>query len=310
VSSYIVRSVWLLVLALSLLIPGIDGIKAQQDCIEGTDLCRPEPIPCETDADCPDSLICEIACPESSVVGMPDSGVSVSDGGVRVLDGGGVEISLCAGPTVGECVLEEVFCETDEECEANYTCAVTGTAKSCGSGGLAIQPTPDCPPGAECGPEPEPIPEQCELLEERTCVPRQFPCETDGDCPDGWSCIDFSFFPPNPEQDGYQGPPWWYTGEEKVAVACMPEGWTTMLARLTHEGGGAVDIRADGSGEQGGPGDSGESGESTQPEDDSGEGKDDGGCSVTSGRGTSFFWIPVIGAVLVVRMVRRRAPRL
>lgn len=95
----------------------------------------------------------------------------------------------CEAPDAQFCV--PAACETDSDCGAGMAC--TEYTSSCEQGDS--EPTPDCPPGAECG-KPEPgfaptPPEECAPSTQLLCTPHwQLPCDVADDCGPGFDCVE------------------------------------------------------------------------------------------------------------------------
>lgn len=128
-------------------------------CVDGR--CVPPALECESDADCPDGQVCEMACWDCDPA-MPD----------------------CVPGCEGHCVpAPPPQCETDADCPAGFACLVECWAPGCD------------PSTGECPPECDPATGQCDEYCQGYCVPRQEPeCVTDDDCiyPDGQTgqCIE------------------------------------------------------------------------------------------------------------------------
>lgn len=82
--------------------------------------------------------------------------------------------SLSIASSVGA---QESECATDSDCEHGYECVVTGAS----AGGCAVSP---CMPGEDC---PEPVCEDIEVQEYRSCVPSRS-CAADDDCAENMVC--------------------------------------------------------------------------------------------------------------------------
>jgi len=121
---------------------------------------------CDTDADCPDGLTCEVvggtactspACPPGEE--CPDP-------------------APCEPEEFRECVPGP--CETDSDCGEGLKC-FTVSGEVCTDSDVA------CEPGTDCFVAPEP---ECEPYEESLCAPEWIgPCETDADCGTGLTCV-------------------------------------------------------------------------------------------------------------------------
>ncbi len=263
--------------------------------------CEPAPISCETDADCPSPLVCELGdCPPSV------SGDTSED---------------CAAATRGECIFELAECASDADCNAGYECAVMEGLRRCSVDVAA--PMPDCAAGTECPmPMPEPSEPECEPVEQRMCFPKEVPCDTDGDCDDGWSCFDFSSIRDMETEDGYLGPPWWSKGEPGVAVACMPHGLIAVFeGHADAEGSNGSESLGtsgyDANSSEGEPvfmpgsaaSDAPSAEEEQDADEEGGDEDDDGGCSIGRSGDASPSQMMAWGVLLALIVVRRRRRR-
>jgi hypothetical protein len=82
----------------------------------------------------------------------------------------------------GQCVYEEMACDSDRECPEGFTCEIM-----CVGGGVTCDPDdPNCAPDDTCDPTTGECHEECF----GRCVPRPEPgCQSDADCPQGYVCL-------------------------------------------------------------------------------------------------------------------------
>ncbi|MFC1610583.1 hypothetical protein ACFL6C_06470 [Myxococcota bacterium] len=129
---------------------------------------------CLTDADCPDSLLCEevgaTSCP------VPDC-----------------REDPCPEPAPCETEIHHAcvpgVCETDADCGAGLLC-LTFEDRSCHSS--PVDMPDDCPPEGPCEPNPsEQEPPECQTISVTVCAPPYMAeCADDADCGDGFGCVE------------------------------------------------------------------------------------------------------------------------
>jgi hypothetical protein len=140
------------------------------------------PAHCQVNQDCAAGMVCheyaeacavtDCACPPDA----PDCGCGTT---------------TCDPKTVSMCTPVYLLpCDTATDCGAGFTCQAQ---ESCSCGGSAGAPTPGAAPEPAGGQPPmdaaAPIPPdcQCEPAPNR-CIPNEIACQTDANCPAGWSC--------------------------------------------------------------------------------------------------------------------------
>lgn len=260
-------------------------------CLEGEECppCEPEeqhfcaPADCDTDADCPDHMLCNSYetrdCPEET-------------------------------PTCSET-------DTEEECSAKWAAweaqCVPGEAKECTPRWyLPCEVASDCGAGFECvqgescsvaGSDPEqakrdaasdaPVDVVCTPTEERYCQMIEQACESDSDCLENWSCAE------NPEgvcwADAEGGSGCEPADPAKICQPPQPDGYVTLAAQTDvvedTVGAGAPATATDGepTGQTGAPLDLVPSEEPAQSEA--------AGCSAANGSAgsSSGMWAAALG---------------
>jgi hypothetical protein len=82
----------------------------------------------------------------------------------------------------GQCIYEELACDADDQCPEGFVCEIV-----CVGGGIACDPDdPNCAPDDTCDPATGECYEECF----GRCVPVQEPgCQSDSDCPPGYTCL-------------------------------------------------------------------------------------------------------------------------
>jgi len=82
----------------------------------------------------------------------------------------------------GQCVYEELACDSDDQCPEGYICEIV-----CVGGGTTCDPDdPNCAPDDNCDPATGECYEECF----GRCVPQSEPgCQSDADCPPGYTCL-------------------------------------------------------------------------------------------------------------------------
>jgi hypothetical protein len=250
-----------------------------------TGYCYTPPTPCESDADCDEYLSC-------AVTAGTDCAVS-SDGSMTC-------------PTVEPvkyCSIGSVSCTTDDECPREFECVETMTCLliACAEGET------DCP-------------DPCAPSGEKQCQPKEIECAETADCPSDWSCAGnyiescsggTSSGPgTEPGSDDAPSAGGAATGgpttdappdevtctREPAAGVCQPNAWngesiaySDDILEVGAEGDGAANPTA------APPGD-----------DDSGNVRAGGGCSVARGhQPLDFTW--VLGLLLALPLIRRRS---
>jgi hypothetical protein len=121
-------------------------------------------------------------------------------------DGGSSCEPVDPEPSESTCSYDPTSCETDADCERDgYVCIEGEGARECSGSGSACAAGEECPPvEVECS-EPEII---------RYCFPGRVDCSDDGECAEGWRCVEL------PEDARDNPPPEW----EGASQVCLPEG--------------------------------------------------------------------------------------
>lgn len=155
---------------------------------------------CESDADCPYAFRCE-------EVEMPCGGASECKPCTCACPADGEcppcecppcpEPEPCTPDLVQVCVFRPAECATDADCDAGFECLpieeCTGSACACPVCACSpCAPDEECPP-CDC-PDivcdcPETYEEHCEVVGS-WCAPKEQACESDGDCLEGWECVE------------------------------------------------------------------------------------------------------------------------
>ncbi len=194
---------------------GIGGCPAAPDCEPGADCepappCEPEefmaciPGPCESDTDCGENMVCETKTWETC---SDSAGASCDDSGNCEM----VEVqSECKEESRSTCVYRwQTECERDADCGDGFTCDQYELGCDCADSAGSTDAVPD-KDGAEEPPEgmdggsangtdsTEPPPDDpdrlrapCDCGEPEVvnyCHAKEVECDTEADCPDGWSC--------------------------------------------------------------------------------------------------------------------------
>jgi hypothetical protein len=122
-------------------------------------------IDCETDANCPDGMVCEVV------------------GGVSVACPPGED---CPGESKDIYGCVPAPCDTDTDCGGKLVCIEVQLP--CAD--TAVSTRVDCPAGEDCSEEePAAEAEPCEPTSVGLCGPKwAAPCASDGDCGDGFTC--------------------------------------------------------------------------------------------------------------------------
>ena len=212
---------------------------------------------CDNDADCPEGFTCEehsfgscggtATCPACDCVPCPE-GEECPDCECPPCEP--EEPPDCEEETVHLCVFHPAQCSQDQDCDPGFVCYQEEICSGGGATSCACEACPDgedCPP-CECPEEPE-IPEDdgCELVG-GVCAPDQIACAGDGECPDGWECVELAFLcacdcgcaaPPCPEGEecpppDCECPP--CECEEDAERYCLPPGWDDMVTAAADRG--------------------------------------------------------------------------
>ncbi|MGD8863228.1 MAG: hypothetical protein PVI30_24655 [Myxococcales bacterium] len=287
---------------------------------------------CETDADCPEGMGCELA-PVAAFdcrPGVPcDAGAPEPTGecepqpldcetdadcpeGLTCEEQSGSGAVACAVPAPGtdgeviceepeptdperQCAFERADCETDADCTApGFECLVVeeGGGVSCSGTGSACAPGEDCPP-------PE---EQCEVAPtqtERYCFPERRDCVVDSECAGTWRCTDLP-------EGAQRNPPAGWEGATRV---CLPEGLALALTGQL-EVGGSDSASVSSSADRAGAAAETKAAPAPAPGDGNGDGDGGGLCALTTpsaagaGRGAPAGIVLLALAALRVRRSR------
>jgi len=194
--------------------------------------CRMPVTTCATDGDCLGGLSCINTgwepAPAYDAGSFPSSDGGWADPSEPTDPGAGAAeqpiegdpIAVDAGASAGamQCALTSKTCTDDSECGTGYECAsvVVGGSCSGGSGG--------CDGEGNCDIAEQPV---CTEEIERMCFPKQSPCQTDAECSDGFTCIEFTN-----DVGGLRTPAWW--NARGAVKSCLPPG----LALLAGTAGG------------------------------------------------------------------------
>ncbi len=194
--------------------------------------CAPARLECDSDSDCPSPATCEVEDRECVYVVEPCEVDADCDENYACLAGG----------SSGSCSSGSDSASSDPDAEGSSSVdtssgeADTGSEDIKSDGVSAQEPTPDeassdLDPGAP-GPVQEPervdgADETCEVETVNYCFPKVFPCDTDADCMDDWTC----------EEVPEGGPDEW----ADVERACLPP----VIVAVIEE---RIDVDADGIG--------------------------------------------------------------
>ncbi len=142
---------------------------------------------CETDADCGHGFQCiHMAAGNSAVTGAGGSSMPDPECGDGVCDSSSEDIESCPEDcdTIQYCAVAE--CSSDDDCAEGYECGpeIGSNSATTASGGTAGSSCGD----SVCGPDEtnQNCPEDCRIW--RECQPAHTPCESDGDCVEGFYC--------------------------------------------------------------------------------------------------------------------------
>lgn len=295
---------------------------------------------CESDADCPYAFRCE-------EMEMPCAG------------GSDCKPCTCACPPDGECppcecppcptpepctpdlvkvcVFEPEKCATDADCDAGFECR---TIEECMGTGCAcpVCVCSPCAPDEECPPCvcpdivcdcPETYEEHCEVVGS-WCAPKEQTCGSDGDCLEGWECVDqhlpcacpacacpeVSCRPDEecPDVGGCDCAP--CDCADATWKVCLPRGWMDLGYETDANGSGSAFKDTPKSGAEQGPTgpDRNASGDGSPVPAASQASTSSSGCS--AGAGTPMGWLAVLALLagmvttpVLARVLRRRAGR-
>jgi MYXO-CTERM domain-containing protein len=182
--------------------PAPSGDAPAEGCFAGCEtqsfeICKP--APCETDADCGDSMKCHtfqsapvptaapvpVPCPLNEPCDFPPGPVAY------------------VPETYQQCTpRSELPCEEASECGEGYDC-VPETQCTCGgatptaptavpAGAPAVPTSGDAlpvPVSTTTAPTPTSTPPTCTLTGINRCQVQEIECETEADCPEDWSCV-------------------------------------------------------------------------------------------------------------------------
>lgn len=149
-----------------------DGGCPEPEPVEPSGRCRPQPVTCVVDADCPNGLVCMDECASSDAS----------------------DESCERGSSV--CRFSISDCASDADCNQDgFACVVSERDERCTVGESR------CVPGEVCEEPPERRDAGCEIVERKACLPVRVDCQSDADCDDRWSCFEL----PDPED----APPDW-----------------------------------------------------------------------------------------------------
>lgn len=281
---------------------------------------------CESDADCPYAFRCE-------EVEMPCAGGSGCKPCTCACSPDG-ECPACECPPCPEpepctpdfvkvCVFAPKECATDSDCDAGFECREIEEClgRGCACPGCDCSP---CAPDEECAPCdcpacdcPETFEIHCEVVGS-WCAPKEQPCESDGDCLEGWECVDQPapcvcpacdcpevFCRPDeecPDVGECSCAP--CECEEATEKACLPRGWRDIgYAAGAQDPESAFTGTPRSGGEQGPTGlDKNGAGDGSPPPAASQASTSSSGCS--AGAGTPMGW----AAVLVLALAILTAP--
>lgn len=186
-------------------VPCASGEECPEPVCEAEGYCVPrfesDPAECAQDADCPEGFVCETGFMPCGDIGCPPCACDCPEG-EEPCD---CECPECPDPEPCDpvafhyCVFAPQECGSDAECAEGFECRVQEACSVSGCECAAGCVCPACPDGAECPPceceeEPEPCdcpedPEpECEVVG-RFCMPKEVPCEADGDCPGDFVCV-------------------------------------------------------------------------------------------------------------------------
>ncbi len=181
-------------------------------CTGTTQYCAP--LPCESDSDCADDMVCYKQTQETCPTAPPcDNGADCA----APVD------TACTTETISACVPKYLApCQADADCGVGFTCeeeqecscsgsagtgtasggSASGSAGTGGSDGSAPAPTPaadggaddpppaaDSPPPADSG-TPTPPDCSCQPSGTKACNLKIVACSVDQGCPAGWTCGD------------------------------------------------------------------------------------------------------------------------
>jgi MYXO-CTERM domain-containing protein len=171
----------------------------------------PEPVPCETkneyactpahcqtDADCTSGMVCHAWTEPCAVSDCACAPNEQCDCGAP---------TTCEPTTVSMCTPRYLLpCETAVDCGPGFSCEET---QSCGCSGSSGSATPGsekaapAPPAGGGAPATDPIPPDCtcEPSGQKQCVAQELTCQSDAECPAGWSC-EQEVLPSAPACDG------------------------------------------------------------------------------------------------------------
>jgi hypothetical protein len=155
-------------------------VRTQKECV---------PAPCTRDAECSAGMVCH----EWTSGGCATSGCACPSDQPNCTCPS--EPPVCEETTESRCTPKYLLpCAAAADCGSNFTCE---EQQSCGCDGSGGTPTPDdaarpLPPESDPLPsEPQPEPDadcSCEPTGQFACVPVEIDCDSDSNCPAGWSC--------------------------------------------------------------------------------------------------------------------------
>lgn len=158
-------------------------VRTQRECV---------PAHCTSDAECGAGMVCH----EWTSGGCAASGCACSSDQPDC--GCSSEPPVCEETTESRCTPKYALpCTVAADCGSNFTCEEQQRCGCSGSTGSGSAPTPDnaarpLPPEGDPLPsEPQPEPDSdcaCEPSGQFACVPVEIDCDSDSNCPAGWSC--------------------------------------------------------------------------------------------------------------------------
>jgi MYXO-CTERM domain-containing protein len=179
--------------------------------------CKPGPISCASDSDCPSPLHC-LETPSSGVCWASADGTA----------------GCSAADVVKYCDYVPTSCKTNTDCDTRNECVEVGSSASCvaGTGGSSgAEPvfvdggvaTTTVDAGSAGNTGGAGAAATCETTPQLICFPRRVNCTNDNDCAVGELCTDFA------KMSSY--PTWWVDGN--MARACLPKGLLVVFQGYT-----------------------------------------------------------------------------
>ncbi|MFH1530081.1 MAG: hypothetical protein ABIK09_05020 [Pseudomonadota bacterium] len=307
---------------------------------------------CDVDGDCPLGFSCELVSMPCATEACPPCACMDCDPDDAECEETPCECPECPDPEpcdseeMGFCVYDMVDCATDADCGEGFECLEVEECWASGGGCACSCACETCPAGEECEPcecppcecddEPD-FEEGCDVVGS-FCAPKEQPCETDGECLDGWECMMVSLggggtdcacpgcacapCPEGEECEPCDCPPCECDDEpiEESVVEegyCVPDGWSEIIEGAGGvNGSGSYEAARDAmAGELYGNGGTGEGDDKTlqlsAPEgagaaDDAAE-NTASGCATGQAAGAAPLFILLFALAALVLLPRRRS---